>query len=140
MVQQDGWMAESQYGSIFSISGPVVIAQEMSGAAMYELVRVGHMKLVGEIIRLEADTATIQVYEETSGLTVGDPVQRTGKPLSVELGPGILGSIFDGIQRPLEVIAKMTNDIYIPRGINIPSLDRKALWEFTPSNFSVSSC
>ncbi|XP_075261557.1 V-type proton ATPase catalytic subunit A-like [Convolutriloba macropyga] len=139
MVQQDGWMAESQYGSIFSISGPVVIAQEMSGAAMYELVRVGHMKLVGEIIRLEADTATIQVYEETSGLTVGDPVQRTGKPLSVELGPGILGSIFDGIQRPLEVIAKMTNDIYIPRGINIPSLDRKALWEFTPSNFSVGS-
>jgi len=97
------------------------------------------MKLVGEIIRLEADTATIQVYEETSGLTVGDPVQRTGKPLSVELGPGILGSIFDGIQRPLEVIAKMTNDIYIPRGINIPSLDRKALWEFTPTNFSVGS-
>ena len=137
MVQGDGTLAESEYGSIFSISGPVVIAQEISGAAMYELVRVGHMKLVGEIIRLEADTATIQVYEETSGLTVGDPVQRTGKPLSVELGPGILGSIFDGIQRPLEVIAKMTEDIYIPRGINITSLDRKALWEFNPTDFTV---
>ncbi|XP_063720447.1 V-type proton ATPase catalytic subunit A-like [Symsagittifera roscoffensis] len=139
MVQGDGTLAESEYGSIFSISGPVVIAQEISGAAMYELVRVGHMKLVGEIIRLEADTATIQVYEETSGLTVGDPVQRTGKPLSVELGPGILGSIFDGIQRPLEVIAKMTEDIYIPRGINITSLDRKALWEFNPTDFTVGS-
>ena len=82
----------------------------------------------------------LQVYEETSGLTVGDPVQRTGKPLSVELGPGILGSIFDGIQRPLEVIANITNDIYIPRGINIPSLDRKALWEFSPCDFQVTCC
>lgn len=75
----------------------VVVAQKMSGAAMYELVRVSHSELVGEIIRLEGDTATIQVYEETSGVTVGDPVLRTGKPLSVELGPGIMGSIFDGM-------------------------------------------
>merc|ERR1712200_78186 len=73
----------------------------MSGSAMYELVRVGYDELVGEIIRLEGDLATIQVYEETSGVTVGDPVLRTGKPLSVELGPGIMGSIFDGIQRPV---------------------------------------
>ena len=75
----------------------------MSGAAMYELVRVGRDKLVGEIIRLEDDTAYLQCYEETSGLTVGDPVERTGKPLSVELGPGIMDNIFDGIQRPLRV-------------------------------------
>jgi len=104
----------------------------MSGAAMYELVRVGHTQLVGEIIRLEGDTATIQVYEETSGVSVGDPVLRTGKPLSVELGPGILGSIFDGIQRPLEDIAIDTKSIYIPRGINVNSLDRKKKWPFTP--------
>ncbi|KAJ1621085.1 hypothetical protein T492DRAFT_887627 [Pavlovales sp. CCMP2436] len=85
-------------GRVFSVSGPVVIADEMSGSAMYELVRVGHQKLVGEVIRLELDTATIQVYEETSGLTVGDPILCTGLPLSLELGPGLLGRIFDGIQ------------------------------------------
>ena len=87
---------ESMFGFVYAVSGPVVTAQQMSGAAMYELVRVGHEELVGEIIRLEGDMATIQVYEETSGVTVGDPVLRTGKPLSVELGPGIMGSIFDG--------------------------------------------
>ncbi|VDN11757.1 unnamed protein product [Dibothriocephalus latus] len=86
---------ESSYGRVFSVSGPVVTADRMAGSAMYELVRVGHDNLVGEIIRLEGDTATIQVYEDTSGVTVGDPVQKTGKPLSVELGPGILDSIFD---------------------------------------------
>ena len=99
---------------------------------MYELVRVGADSLIGEIIRLEGDTATIQCYEETSGLTVGDPVQRTRKPLSVELGPGILGQIFDGIQRPLKTIAGVTGDVYIPRGIDVPSLDRKATFEFVP--------
>jgi len=128
---------ESDYGVIYSVSGPVVIADKMGGAAMSELVRVGHHQLVGEIIRLEGDTATIQVYEETSGLTVGDPVLRTRKPLSVELGPGIMGSIFDGIQRPLEHIAKMTQSIYIPRGINTPALDKSANWEFEPVNFKV---
>eukprot|EP01111_Echinosteliopsis_oligospora_P009417 TRINITY_DN274_c0_g1_i1.p1 TRINITY_DN274_c0_g1~~TRINITY_DN274_c0_g1_i1.p1 ORF type:complete len:621 (-),score=188.13 TRINITY_DN274_c0_g1_i1:222-2084(-) len=128
---------ESDYGVIYSVSGPVVIAEKMSGAAMYELVRVGHRQLVGEIIRLEADTATIQVYEETSGINVGDPVLRTRKPLSVELGPGIMGSIFDGIQRPLEHIAEMTQSIYIPRGINTPALDKKKSWEFQPVTFKV---
>ena len=118
------------YGQILGVSGPVVTAEKMSGSAMYELVRVGHNELVGEIIRLEGDQATIQVYEETSGLTVGDPVLRTGKPLSVELGPGILESIFDGIQRPLEVISDMTQNIYIPRGVNVNSLDRTKLWDF----------
>jgi len=129
--------AESDFGSVFSVSGPVVIADKMSGAAMYELVRVGHFQLVGEIIRLEGDTATIQVYEETSGVTVGDPVLRTRKPLSVELGPGIMNSIFDGIQRPLENIAHMTKSIYIPRGVNTPALDKDKSWEFTPMNFKV---
>ncbi|KNC46441.1 V-type proton ATPase catalytic subunit A [Thecamonas trahens ATCC 50062] len=122
---------ESEYGIIRSVSGPVVVAEEMHGAAMYELVRVGHDNLVGEIIRLEGDTATIQVYEETSGLTVGDPILKTGKPLSVELGPGIMDNIFDGIQRPLETIAEMTQSIYIPRGVNVPGLDRQRQWEFS---------
>ncbi|XP_074665640.1 V-type proton ATPase catalytic subunit A-like isoform X1 [Strix aluco] len=105
----------------------------MAGAAMYELVRVGHAELVGEIIRLEGDMATLQVYEETSGVRVGDPVLRTGKPLSVELGPGILGSIFDGIQRPLRDIAELTRSIYIPRGTNVPALPRHLTWDFVPS-------
>lgn len=124
---------ESLYGSVFAVSGPVVVAQHMSGSAMYELVRVGHYELVGEIIRLEGDMATIQVYEETSGVTVGDPVLRTGKPLSVELGPGIMGNIYDGIQRPLKDINEMTDSIYIPKGVNMPALDRKQRWEFKPN-------
>uniref|UniRef100_A0A8C5RU27 H(+)-transporting two-sector ATPase n=1 Tax=Laticauda laticaudata TaxID=8630 RepID=A0A8C5RU27_LATLA len=106
----------------------------MAGAAMYELVRVGHFELVGEIIRLDGDLATIQVYEETSGVCVGDPVLRTGKPLSVVLGPGIMGSIFDGIQRPLKDITEITKSIYIPRGINIPALSRDLKWDFKPSS------
>ncbi|XP_025100629.1 V-type proton ATPase catalytic subunit A [Pomacea canaliculata] len=123
---------ESMFGYVYTVSGPVVVAQEMAGAAMYELVRVGHGELVGEIIRLEGDMATIQVYEETSGVTVGDPVLRTGKPLSVQLGPGIMGSIFDGIQRPLETISDLTQSIYIPKGINTPALDAHKQWEFAP--------
>lgn len=123
---------ESLYGVILSVSGPVVVAEKMNGAAMYELVRVGHDELVGEIIRLEGDRATIQCYEETSGLTVGDPVLRTGKPLSVELGPGIMGNIFDGIQRPLQDIAERSKSIFIPRGINVDPLDRKKEWYFEP--------
>ncbi|XP_033126022.1 V-type proton ATPase catalytic subunit A [Anneissia japonica] len=125
---------ESMFGYVFAVSGPVVTAQQMSGAAMYELVRVGHHELVGEIIRLEGDMATIQVYEETSGVTVGDPVLRTGKPLSVELGPGILDSIFDGIQRPLKEINRLTESIYIPRGINTPALNRSLKWEYEVQN------
>lgn len=124
---------ESQYGYVYGVSGPVVTAEKMSGAAMYELVRVGHSELVGEIIRLEGDLATIQVYEETSGVTIGDPVLRTGKPLSVELGPGIMGSIYDGIQRPLEEICELTKSIYIPRGVNTLSLKRQVQWDFQPS-------
>ncbi|XP_037543507.1 V-type proton ATPase catalytic subunit A [Nematolebias whitei] len=131
---------ESQFGYVHGVSGPVVTATAMAGAAMYELVRVGHSELVGEIIRLEGDMATIQVYEETSGVSVGDPVLRTGKPLSVELGPGIMGSIFDGIQRPLKDINDLTNSIYIPRGVNIGALNRDLTWEFSPfQNLRVGS-
>eukprot|EP00112_Aurelia_sp_Birch-Aquarium-sp1_P015141 Seg3329.1 transcript_id=Seg3329.1/GoldUCD/mRNA.D3Y31 product="V-type proton ATPase catalytic subunit A" protein_id=Seg3329.1/GoldUCD/D3Y31 len=130
---------ESKFGFVHGVSGPVVIAERMSGAAMYELVRVGHGELVGEIIRLEGDMATIQVYEETSGVTVGDPVLRTGKPLSVELGPGIMGSIFDGIQRPLKDICEMTQSIYIPRGVNTESLSRTVAWDFTPAQIKVGT-
>eukprot|EP00958_Prasinococcus_capsulatus_P015538 scaffold1658_cov393-Prasinococcus_capsulatus_cf.AAC.4 len=112
-------------------------AQNMSGAAMYELVRVGGDELIGEIIRLEGDNATIQCYEETSGLVVGDPVLRTREPLSVVLGPGVMGNIFDGIQRPLKSIAHRSGDVFIPRGINVPSLDTSTTWEFNPTTFKV---
>ncbi|KFY32010.1 hypothetical protein V493_00602 [Pseudogymnoascus sp. VKM F-4281 (FW-2241)] len=124
--------AEEQHGSIYSVSGPVVIAENMLGVAMYELVKIGHDNLVGEVIRIEGDRATIQVYEETAGVTVGDPAIRTGKPLSVELGPGLMETIYDGIQRPLKSIAELSSSIYIPRGISAPALDRKKLWEFKP--------
>lgn len=162
---------------IRKVSGPVVVADGMAGAAMYELCRVGTQELIGEIIRLEGDSATIQVrdrhrgeqparappcrllgrsdhpgppaparatlpaerglpgpqvYEETSGLTVGDPVLRTRKPLSLELGPGLMGNIFDGIQRPLKAIAAVCNDVFIPRGVSVPSLDQSKTWEFIP--------
>jgi len=126
---------ESDYGYIFKVSGPLVVAEGMSGAAMYELMRVGHSKLVGEIIKLEGDTASIQVYEDTSGLTVGDPVLRKKQPLSVELGPGIMGSIFDGIQRPLEDIWKSSGDVYVPKGVDVPCLSREKRWTFTPGQF-----
>ncbi|KAG8217367.1 vacuolar type ATPase [Butyriboletus roseoflavus] len=128
---------ESRFGQVFGVSGPVVIAENMTGAAMYELVRVGHDELVGEVIRIEADKATIQVYEETSGVTVGDPVLRTGKPLSVELGPGLMGNIVDGIQRPLRSIQELSKSIYIPRGINTEALDRALKWDFTPASFKI---
>jgi len=126
-----------QRGRVFGVSGPVVNAEKMAGSAMYELVRVGHFHLVGEIIRLEGDMATIQVYEETSGVSVGDPVYQTGKPLSVELGPGIMGSIFDGIQRPLRAIHEMTHSIYVPKGINIKSLSRSIEYAFQPANVHI---
>ncbi|XP_078061586.1 V-type proton ATPase catalytic subunit A-like, partial [Mustelus asterias] len=131
---------ESMFGYVHGVSGPVVLASNMSGAAMYELVRVGHSELVGEIIRLDGEMATVQVYEETSGVSVGDPVLRTEKPLSVELGPGIMGSIFDGIQRPLFDIWQMTESIYIPRGVNVSPLPTHTKWEYTPEpNIRVGS-
>ncbi|PGH31662.1 V-type proton ATPase catalytic subunit A [[Emmonsia] crescens] len=128
---------DEQHGSIYSVSGPVVVAENMIGCAMYELCRVGYDLLVGEVIRIDADKATIQVYEETAGVTVGDPVVRTGKPLSVELGPGLMETIYDGIQRPLKAISDASQSIYIPRGISIPALDREKKWAFKPTNFKV---
>jgi len=104
---------------------------------MFEVVRVGKQNLVGEIIRLEGDTASIQVYEDTSGLTVGDPLVKTGLPLSLELGPGILDGIYDGIQRPLERIQQVCQDVFIPRGIDVPNLDRDREWDFQPGNIKV---
>lgn len=124
---------EFRNGFIRKVAGPLVIAERMAGAAMYELVRVGHMELVGEIIKLEGDLASIQCYEETAGLTVGDPVTRTQAPLCVELGPGIMDNIFDGIQRPLKDIADVVGDVFIPRGVNVPNLDRDKKWKFTAS-------
>ncbi|KAJ5980944.1 ATPase F1 complex beta subunit/V1 complex C-terminal [Penicillium waksmanii] len=126
-----------EHGSIFSISGPVVVAENMMGCAMYELCQVGHDLLSGEIIRIDQDKATIQVYEETAGLTVGDPVTLTGKPLSVELGPGLMETIYDGIQRPLRAIAEKSEGIYIPRGISVNALDRSKKWDYKPAGFKV---
>ncbi|ANB12734.1 H(+)-transporting V1 sector ATPase subunit A [Sugiyamaella lignohabitans] len=109
----------------------------MIGSAMYELVKVGHENLVGEVIRIDGDKATIQVYEETAGVTVGDPVLRTGKPLSVELGPGLMETIYDGIQRPLKAIQENSKSIYIPRGVDAPALNRDIKYEFKPGDFKV---
>jgi V-type H+-transporting ATPase subunit A len=125
---------ESKFGKIWKVAGPLVVAEKMSGSKMYELVKVGWDKLVGEIIKLEGDTASIQCYEDTSGLTVGDPVMRTGNPLSVELGPGILECIYDGIQRPLATIAKLSQSVYVPKGVDVPALDYDKQWEWNPAD------
>jgi V/A-type H+-transporting ATPase subunit A len=117
-------------GKIIKVSGPLVQAEGMKISKMFDVVRVGEEKLIGEIIRIEGDIASIQVYEETEGLKVGDPVFGTGQPLMVELGPGLLKNIFDGIQRPLSQIEK-TGD-FIVRGIDIPPLDRSIKWDFKP--------
>jgi V/A-type H+/Na+-transporting ATPase subunit A len=117
-------------GVVGRVSGPVVIAEGLEGAKMYDVVRVGSQGLVGEIIRLVGGTATVQVYEDTTGIRPGDPVESTGQALSVELGPGLLKSIYDGVQRPLDVIQKSLGD-FITRGFVAPPLDEKARWEFT---------
>jgi len=119
-------------GKIMRISGPAVIAEGMMGARMFDIVRVGEEKLVGEIIRLDGETAFVQVYEDTAGLTVGEPVVSTGLPLAVELGPGMLNGIFDGIQRPLDKIRERSGT-YIDRGITVNALSREARWRFTPA-------
>jgi V/A-type H+/Na+-transporting ATPase subunit A len=117
-------------GSVARVSGPVVIADGLDDAKMYDVVRVGSQGLVGEIIRLVAGTATVQVYEDTTGVRPGDPVENTGQALSVELGPGLLKSIYDGVQRPLDVIQKSVGD-FITRGTLAPPLDETKKWEFT---------
>ena len=118
-------------GTISRISGPVIIARGMKGSKMYDVVKVGIEALRGEIIRLEGDEAVIQVYEDTTGLTLGENVENTETPLSVELGPGLLASIYDGVQRPLPVLLKKSGD-FIGRGITAPGLDRSKKWDFVP--------
>ena len=117
-------------GVVARVSGPVVIAEGLVDLKMYDVVRVGSLGLVGEIIRLVGGTATVQVYEDTTGIRPGDPVESTGQALSVELGPGLLKSIYDGVQRPLDVIQKGVGD-FITRGTVAAPLDEKATWEFT---------
>lgn len=119
----------SQKGKIIRISGPVVIADGMKGAKMFDVVRVGELGLVGEVIRLQGEKATIQVYEDTTGLKPGDIVVNTNEALQVELGPGLLSSIFDGIQRPLTVLREKSGD-FISRGLVAPALDRTKKWYF----------
>ena len=118
-------------GKIVRISGPVVIAGDMKGAEMYELVKVGEEELLGEIIGLTDDRATIQVYEETVGIKPGEKVESTGAPLSVELGPGLIGSIYDGTQRPLNIVREKTGDM-ISRGVTANALSRDKKWKFNP--------
>ena len=119
---------ENMEGSIIGVNGPVIKAEHMRGFKMREMVMVGSKKLIGEIIILEEDNATIQVYEETSGLKIGESVNSTGSPLSLKLGPGILGNIFDGIERPLEKINEMSHG-FLPEGIGLISLDEEKLWD-----------
>ncbi len=119
-------------GTVVKISGPLVVAEGMRDANMFDVVRVSEKRLIGEIIEMHGDRASIQVYEETSGLGTGETVESTGEPMSVELGPGLIGSIFDGIQRPLDDIRKVCGN-NLARGVEVPSLKREPLWKFTPS-------
>jgi V/A-type H+-transporting ATPase subunit A len=119
-------------GKIVKVSGPLVVATGLEDANMADVVRVGEQRLIGEILTMNGDSASIQVYEETSGLGPGAAVESTGSPLSVELGPGIIENIYDGIQRPLEVIMKQTGKNTLERGVEVPALDREKLWDFVP--------
>ena len=118
-------------GTIFRVTGPVVIAKGIA-TKMYDVVRVGKERLMGEVIKIQNDLATIQVYEDTTGLRPGDPVETVGRPLAVELGPGLLGSIYDGVQRPLPIIRAKVGD-FISRGVEAPGLDQEKKWDFVPS-------
>ena len=119
-------------GTILKVAGPLVVAEGMRDANMFDVVRVSGERLIGEIIEMHGDRASIQVYEETAGLGTGEPVESTGAPLSVELGPGLIKGIFDGIQRPLEdIMNKIGNNL--KRGVEVPSLDRNKKWHFTPT-------
>jgi V/A-type H+-transporting ATPase subunit A len=118
-------------GKIIKVSGPLVIADDMQAAKMYDMARVSKERLIGEIVELKGNLASIQVYEETGGLGPGDPVETTGWPLSVELGPGLIESIYDGIQRPLNVIYDKIGNL-VTRGVDVPALDRTKKWNFQP--------
>lgn len=118
-------------GKVFRVSGPVVIAENMKGVSVYEVVEVGEERLIGEVIGIEGDRAVIQVYEDTSGIEIGEPVYTTGNPLSAELGPGLIGSIYDGVQRPLRKLDEVVG-FFVKRGLKFPSLPRDRKWHFIP--------
>ncbi|MFR1708469.1 MAG: V-type ATP synthase subunit A [Clostridium sp.] len=117
-------------GTIVKVSGPLVVAKDMDNANIYDVVKVGEKGLIGEIIEMRGDKASIQVYEETSGIGPGDPVITTGEPLSIELGPGLIEAMFDGIQRPLNAMQEAANSHFLKKGIAVKSLDRTKIWEF----------
>ncbi|MGG5462256.1 V-type ATP synthase subunit A [Clostridium sp. B9] len=119
-------------GKIIKVSGPLVVAEGMDEANVYDVVKVGEKGLIGEIIEMRGDKASIQVYEETSGIGPGDPVITTGEPLSVELGPGLIESMFDGIQRPLDAFMKAANSAFLSKGVEVKSLNREKKWTFEP--------
>lgn len=120
-------------GKIIKVSGPLVVAEGMDEANIYDVCKVGQKGLVGEIIEMRGDKASIQVYEETSGIGPGDPVVTTGEPLSVELGPGLIESMFDGIQRPLDAFMEAAQSNFLTKGVSVPSLNREKKWEFKPT-------
>ena len=120
-------------GRIIKVSGPLVVAEGMEEANIYDVVKVGEKKLIGEIIEMRGDMASIQVYEETTGIGTGDPVITTGEPLSLELGPGLIESMFDGIQRPLDAFEKAANSPFLVRGIAVNALNREKVWTFVPT-------
>ena len=125
-------MSDKKQGRIVKVAGPVVVAEGMTGARMYDVVRVGELNLIGEIVELRGDLASIQVYEETTGIGPGEPVVNTEAPLSVELGPGLIESIYDGIQRPLNLLADAEGD-FMSRGNTMPALNREKKWHFKPT-------
>lgn len=120
-------------GKIVKVSGPLVVAEGLEEANIYDVCKVGKNRLIGEIIEMRGDMASIQVYEETSGIGPGDPVETTGEPLSVELGPGLIESMFDGIQRPLDAYLLAAKSNYLKRGVEVPSLNREKKWNFKPT-------
>ena len=125
-------MSENGQAKIIKVAGPVVVAEGMAGARMYDVVRVGKLNLIGEIVELKGDLASIQVYEETTGIGPGEPVVDTEAPLSVELGPGLIESIYDGIQRPLDSLVKVDGE-FMSRGSAMPGLNREKKWHFKPT-------
>ncbi len=122
----------AEFGKVIKVAGPLVIAEDIPDAKMFDVVFVGEKKLFGEIIELRGNKASIQVYEETSGLGPGEPVYSTGQPLSVELGPGLIGAFYDGVQRPLNKIEEASGGPFITRGIHVPALPRDKKWHFVP--------
>lgn len=125
-------MTEKIVGQIEKVAGPLIVAKGMEGISMHEVVRVGTQRLIGEVIELRGDRASVQVYEDTQGVGPGEPVEATGEPLAVELAPGLIESIFDGIQRPLTELYRRDGD-RIRKGAEVPKLDREKQWEFVPS-------